>query len=306
MKMYDGFRQSMKNDEIFGPKIKYTGKLNENQKAMDIVPGFPINKKVKYDRNLMIKAVQNGMVILITYRGTTGKSKDKWRGGRERIIQPMNIGINKNTKNELIRAWHVDGYSVSQKSNVEKVWRLFNAENVKSMMFTGMFFRLPAKGYKMNDRVMTEKTIARADFNQIRRNQEKLIQAGKIESEEKTTINKPDSSVVNKIEILNTGTMLDLQDPWDNEYIKEMKKHPETVKISIMKTVFSNKFFAIVGALGEKNKTVKIYEAQKGNLQSKLLGSYKTIESFTGAEFKKFKKVNNMSEFDLFKFEKKI
>lgn len=298
MKLYDGFIQSMKKDEIFIPKKRWN--LNENQQVMDIVPGFPVNKRMKYDQKLMIKAIQNGMIILIQYRGTTGKSKDKWRGGRERVIQPMNLGVNKNTKNELLRAWHIDGYSVSQKKQVQKVWRLFNTENILSMTFVGTFFRLPAKGYKMNDRVMTEKTIARADFNQIRKNQEALIRAGKIEKEEEVQIGKKESSVTTKIQIKNTGTVLDLRNPWDNEIIKDSKKSPSEVKISILKTVFTNQYIAIVGAQGEKNKTVKVYEDKK------LLGSYKTVESFTGKEFNKFRAVKGVSEFDLFSFEKKL
>lgn len=299
MKMYEGFTQTTKKDINYIQKKRW-GKLNENKKVMDIVPGFPINKRVKYDRNKMIQAIKNGMVILILFRGTTGNSKDKWRGGRERVIYPMVLGVNKNTKNELVRGWHLEGYSVSQKKETKKVWRLFKTSGIKGMMFTGHFYRLPPKGYKMNDRVMTEKTIARADFSTIRRNQETLIKAGKIEKEEEVKVQAKVQGGTAKISIKNTGTMLNLRNPWNNEIIKDSKRNPEDVKITILKTVFSNDYIAVLGAMGEAGKTVKVYE------EKTLLGSYKTIESFTGKEFNKKTNVKNISEFDLFTFQKKL
>lgn len=293
--MKDGTTFNTKNDTEFIPKIRW--KLNEaNDEVLDIVPGFPMNKRIKYDRAKMVTAIKNGMVILLLYAG----DKDPWKGGRERIIYPMVLGVNRNTKNELIRGFHLEGFSVSQKKETKKVWRLFKASNVKAMMFIGHFYRLPPKGYKSNDRVMSERTIAKADFSTIRRNQEKLIKAGKIEQEEEVKISKKDSYVTTKIEIQNSGTMLDLQDPWSNEILKESKRKPKDVRLSFLKTIFTNEYIAVLGALGEKNKTVKVYEGKK------LLGSYKTIESFTGDELKKNKNIKGMTEFDLYTFVKKI
>lgn len=295
---YKGFverTESTKNDIKFIPKIRWNN-INENNKIMDIVPGFPVNEKMKYDRSKMVQAIQNGMVILISYKG----EKDSWKGGRERSIYPMVLGTNKNTKNELIRGFHLEGFSVSQKRETKKVWRLFKTVNIKYMMFTGHFYRLPPKGYKLNDRVMTENTISRADFNTIRRNQEALIKAGKIEQEENVKIQTQGQVTTSNISIKNTGTVLNLKNPWINETIASSKKIPKDVKISILKTVFSNEYIAIVGALGEVGRTVKVYE------EKKLLGSYKTIASFTGDVFNKYRQVNNVDEFDLYSFIKKI
>ncbi|MCK9415410.1 hypothetical protein M0Q97_01980 [Candidatus Dojkabacteria bacterium] len=295
---YKGFverTESTRNDIKFIPKVRWNN-INENNKIMDIVPGFPVNEKMKYDRNKMVQAIQNGMVILISYKG----EKDSWKGGRERSIYPMVLGTNKNTKNELIRGFHLEGFSVSQKRETKKVWRLFKTANIKYMMFTGHFYRLPPKGYKLNDRVMTENTISRADFNTIRRNQEALIKAGKIEQEENVKIQTQGQVTTSNISIKNTGTVLNLKNPWINETIASSKKIPKDVKISILKTVFSNEYIAIVGALGEVGRTVKVYE------EKKLLGSYKTIASFTGDVFNKYRQVNNVDEFDLYSFIKKI
>ena len=296
---YKGFverTEKTKDDTMYVPKVRYN-KLNENQQIMDIVPGFPVNTRIPYDRAKMVQAIQNGMVILLLYAG----DKDKWKGGRERVIYPMVLGINKNTKNELIRGWHLEGFSVSQKKETKKVWRLFKATNVKGMMFTGHFYRLPPKGYKMNDRVMTETTIARADFATIRRNQEALIKAGKIEKEEEVKIQSQAPGGTAKISIKNTGTKLDLKQPWNNEILKAAKKIPKDLKITILKTIFANNYIAVVNALGEEGKTVAVYDENK-----KLLGSYKTIKSFTGDQLKNIKNVQNITEFDLYTFEKKL
>ena len=294
MKMQEGFSTNTKDDIEFIPKFR----INEasSQPIQDIVPGFPVNKRMKYDRAKMIKAIKNGMVILILYAG----DQDRWRGGRERVIYPMVLGINRNTKNELLRGWHLEGYSVSQKAETKKVWRLFKTENIKTMIFTGHFYRLPPKGYKMNDRVMTERTIARADFNTIRRNQDSLIRAGKIENEEETNISQKTGAPV-KIQLKNTNTILDLMSPFNNSILAKAKKNKNNIKISILKTIFSNEYIAVVDALGEVGKTVKVYDENK-----KLLGSYKTVISYTGKDLQKNRKVNGMNEFPLYQFIKRF
>jgi len=235
-----------------------------------------------------------GLVILINYKG----DKDKWRGGRERTIQPLVLGINKNTKNMLVRGWHLEGWSVSQKKETKKVWRLFKTDNIMTMTFTGNFFRLPPKGYKMNDRLMTERTIIRADFNRIRMNQNKLLQAGKIQDEEETTLGSKSSTNVPKIEITNTNSKIDLKVPWENEILDQ--KQAVNTKISILRSIFGREYLAVVGALGTVGKTVKVYE------NDKLKGNYKTIKSFIGTDFNKNRNVEGQNIFDLYVFNKKI
>lgn len=283
--------------KVFGPKVNWIQRLNEDKKDIldpDIIPNFPINKPVKFDQTLMVKAIEYGLVILINYRG----DKDKWRGGRERNIQPLVLGINKNTRNMLVRGWHLEGWSVSQKKETKKVWRLFKTDNILSMTFTGNFFRLPPKGYKMNDRIMTEKTIIRADFNRIRMNQNKLLKGGKIQDEEETTLGKKTSTIVPKIEITNTNTQLDLKLPWENEIMN--KKQAANTKVSILRSIFGREYIAVVGALGTVGKTVKIYE------NDKLLGNYKTVRSFIGTDFNKNRVIDSQNIFDLYVFNKKL
>ena len=87
--MQEGFTLDTAKDIEFIPKFR----INEsnNNPIQDIVPGFPVNKRMKYNRSKMITAIKNGMVMLILYAGF----EDRWKGGRERIIYPMVLGINK-------------------------------------------------------------------------------------------------------------------------------------------------------------------------------------------------------------------
>jgi hypothetical protein len=272
------------------PKIEW-GKLNENKINPELIKDFPVNKPVKFNKSLMIKAIQNGMIILINYRG----DKDKWRGGRERVICPLVLGRNKNTGNMLVRGWHLDGWSVSEKRNTKKVWRLFKTVNIMSMMFTGDFFRMPPSGYKRNDRVMTEVTYVAADFNVVRRNQMTLVQKGLIEDEEERSIEKPG---IVSIEVKNTDTILSLDDIWANEYFN--KKNQQQLELTFVKS--------IVGVRGEKGNSVKLYEGKK------LLGAYKSVLSVPDKkssltfmnQMRKHKTVDNQKEFPLYTFVKKL
>jgi len=288
-----------KDIKIFGPKVNEAQQIDPN-----IIPNFPINKPVKYSEDLLKKAIKYGLVILMNYKG----DKDKWRGGRERTIQPMVLGQNKNTKNILVRGWHLEGWSVSQRAETKKVWRLFKTENIVSMTFTGNFFRLPPQGYKMNDRIMTERTLAKADFNEIRRNQNTLLKGGQIQAEEETTISKATGGVTS-IELSNSNSKLDLKNPYKNLLINKKNldqvrflSDPSTqsMKFSVMRSMFGGKYLVIVGAIGTIDRQVKVYDGKN------LIGNYKTIKSFLGSDLDKNKIVDNQNIFDLYVFNRKL
>jgi hypothetical protein len=283
-----GQKESLKNDTIY------------EAITMDIVPNFPVNKRIRYNRAKMIEAIKNGMIIQMVYRG----DKDKYRGGRPRVIYPMVLGVNKNTGNELVRGWHLEGYSVAVGKETERVWRLFKTSNILWMEFTGNFFRLPPKGYRMNDRIMTERTIQRADFNIIRRNQDRLVQAGKIEVEGKTRIEKQDKP--SRIRVKNTGEMIDLKNIYDCPLIK--KNQLNKLKISFLKATFKDEYIAVMGAIGAEGGTVQVYDGVK------LIGMFRTVKAVLGNELKKMKTVKfkdsgrnlEQDEFDVYQFIKKL
>lgn len=293
--------RNLREDKYIKPKNrKYNSRGNVINEAVDsnevLIPGFPVNKKVKFDQALMVRAIQNGLVLLINYAG----EKDSWKGGRERVIYPMVLGVNRNTGNMLIRGWHLTGWSVSKRRNVSKEWRLFKSDNIKSMTFTGDFYRLPPKGYKMNDRAMTERITKSADFNEISRNQDKLVNTGKIVNVEKQQVGDEKGPIVAKIDARNTDTIFDLSNPFENEYTKDYKpaNKMEDFKLTVMKSIHKNEYVAIVGAIGTKDRTVKLYDDKD------FIGNYKVKDTARGREIKSLRNVQGQKEFPLYTFNK--
>jgi hypothetical protein len=147
------------------------------------IANIPINEPIKYSDQTIIKAIKYGMIFLINYKG----EEDNHFAGHERAIYPMVLGRSSKGK-ILLRGWHLNGWSVSQKRHTEKIWRLFRADRILSMTFTGSFYRLPPAGYNMNDKGMRGGIIAKADFNVIRKNQQNLVKQNVLQSREEISL----------------------------------------------------------------------------------------------------------------------
>ena len=255
---------------------------------------IPINEPLKYSDDLIIKAIKYGLIFLINYKG----AEDKHFSGHERAIYPMVLG--RSTKGKtLLRSWHLNGYSVSQKRHIEKIWRLFRADRILSVTFTGSFYRLPPTGYNMDDKGMRGGIIAKADFNEIRRNQQKLVTANKIQNREEITLGDEDRKSVT-IRAKNTNSVLDMNKPLDNAFINNIKD-VSTAKISFLKSIYGDKYVAIINALGNPGNTVKILDEKGVNI-----GVFKVLDSITGQVFKSIKRIKGNALFDLYEFDKKI
>lgn len=254
----------------------------------------PINEPIKYDEKIMIKAIQYGMIFLINYKG----EQDNHFAGHERVIYPMVLGRSSKGK-ILIRGWHLNGWSVSQNRKIEKIWRLFRADRVLSMTFTGSFYRLPPAGYNMNDKGMRGGIIARADFNVIRKNQQNLVKQNVLQSREEVSLGTEDRKFVS-IKVKTTDTKLDLTKATENSYINNLK-NTENVRISFLKSIYGNQYVAILGAMGQPGNTVKII-TDKG----RTLGVFKVLDSTTGKILTSIKKVRGNNIYDLYIFDKKI
>jgi len=124
------------------------------------IANIPINEPIKYSDAVMIKAIKYGMMFLINYKG----EEDKHFSGHERVIYPMVLGRSTQGK-VLLRGWHLNGWSVSNKRHIDKIWRLFRADRILSMTFTGSFYRLAPIGYNMNDKGMRGGIIAKRHKN---------------------------------------------------------------------------------------------------------------------------------------------
>lgn len=253
----------------------------------------PINEPIKYDQDIIVKAIKYGMIFLINYKG----EKDKRFAGGERVIYPMVIGRSSKGK-VLIRGWHLNGWSVSNNRKIEKIWRLFRSDRILSMTFTGSFYRLPPMGYNMNDKGMRGGIIARADFNQIRKNQQNLVRQEAIRNKDEVNLSDPDRKFIS-IRVKNTDSKVDLNTPFENAYLLKVKN--VDFRISFMKSIYGNSYIAVLGALGEPGNTVKVLTETGKNL-----GVFKVLDSTSGNVLKSIKKVKGNSTYDLYLFDKKI
>jgi len=241
------------------------------------IGNIPINEPIKYSDAIMTKAIKYGMIFLLNYKG----EKDKHFAGHERVIYPMVLGRSSKGKT-LLRGWHLNGWSVSQKRHINKIWRLFRTDRILSMTFTGSFYRLPPSGYKADDKGMRGGIIAKADFNQIRRNQQNLVKQNKIQNREEVTMGD-DNRKFATIKIKETDTKIDLTKPLDNSYFGN-SKDLASVRISFCKSVYGTKYVAILGAMGQPGNTIKILNEKGDNL-----GVYKVLDSTTGNVLKNIK-----------------
>jgi hypothetical protein len=141
--------------------------------------------------------------------------------------------------------------------------------------------------------------IAKADFNEIRRNQQSLINQNKIQNREEVEMTSTDRKFA-VIRVKETDTKLDLLKPLENAYINNTKDMAG-LRVSFCKSIYGNKYVAILGALGQPGNTVKIL-TDKGNQ----LGVYKVLDSTTGQVLKNIKNVKGNSLYDLYIFDKKI
>ena len=258
------------------------------------IANIPINKPIKYSDDLMAKAIKYGMMFLINYKG----EEDKHFAGHERVIYPMVLGRSSKGKT-LLRGWHLNGWSVSQKRHINKIWRLFRTDRILSMTFTGSFYRLPPSGYNMNDKGMRGGIIARADFNEIRRNQQNLVSQNKIQNREEVTLGDEERKFAS-IRVKDTKSQLDLTKPMENAFINNVKD-TEGLRLSFLRSIYGNKYVAVLGALGQPGNTVKVFTDQGTQI-----GVFKVLDSITGQVLKSIKNVKGNTIYDLYLFDKKI
>jgi hypothetical protein len=263
-------------------------------KNVSDIAKIPINEPIKYSDEVMIKAIKYGMIFLINYKG----EEDTHFSGHERVIYPLVLGRSSKGKT-LLRAWHLNGWSLSNNRHISKIWRLFRTDRILSMTFTGSFYRLAPSGYNMYDKGMRGGIIARADFNEIRRNQQNLVNQNKIVNREEVSLGTADSKS-SSIIVKDTETQLDLIKAMENTYIKD-SKDMKTLRISFLKSIYGNKYIAVLGALGQPGNTVKV-KTDKGTD----LGNFKVLDSITGDVLKAIKNVKGNSLYDLYIFDKKV
>ena len=279
-------KYELKEDNAYVPRFQ----LKNAKEIADI----PINEPIKPTQEIRLKAIKYGMIFLINYKG----EKDKHFAGHERVIYFMVFG--KSTEGKLlIRGYHLNGFSVSGNRHVNKIWRMFRFDRILSLTFTGSFYRLPPIGYQSLDKGMRGGIIARADFNEIRRNQQALLKAQEIQNKEDINLDDEKRKFIT-IRAKSTDTKLDLNNALDNPYVNNMKDIAN-IRISFLKSIYGNKYVAVLGALGQKGNTVKILDEKGYNL-----GVFKVLDSISGEVLKKIKRVKGNSIFDVYIFDSKL
>lgn len=275
----------------------YVPRFVLKKKAHPLFAQYPPNKEFKYSRQFVETAIAYGMILSIQYRGETGKSNDKFVQGHARIIYPLVIGKSAEG-NILLRGYHLRGWSVSASGNMQKEWRMFRADRIMSMSFTGSFFRLPPEGYNENDKGMKGGIFAKADFEKIRANQKTLIQNNVIQNKKEVVFD--DKNKVSVVQIDKTDTVLDLARPFENPNLDEKDKN--YIRLSFLKSMTTNRRICIIGALGQRGNTVKLTE------RGKYLGTFKVLKTCMGTSLGKphLQNVEGATEYEAHIFIKKI
>jgi hypothetical protein len=258
------------------------------------IADLPVNEPIRPTQDIIIKAIKYGMIFLVSYKG----AKDSLPAGHERVIYPMVLGRS-SKGNLLLRVYHLNGWSVSTNRHIEKIWRMFRLDRVLSITFTGSFYRLPPAGYNMADKGMRGGIIARADFNEIRKNQDTLVKANKIQNKDDVTLSEEGRAFI-AVRIKSTDTKLNLMTPFENAYINNVKD-VKNIRISFLKSIYGNKYIALLGAMGKPGSTVKLLDEKGVNL-----GVFKCLDSISGETLKRIRNVKGNREFDVYVFDKKI
>ncbi len=267
------------NDEmVYTSYYNSINENNNNESNSIFVPRFSLkkfknpifskfqpNKEFKYSRDLILLAMEYGMILQVQYRG----DEDDFTQGRTRVIYPMCLGTSSKGK-PLLRVYHLKGWSFSKGGNTDKLWRMFRTDRIMSVSFTGSFFRLAPEDYNANDKGMRGGIIKSVDINSIRKKQQQLADEGSIQNKKDITIDKK----VTVIEVINTNSILDLRNPWENPNLEEDNK--KFIRMTFLKSQTDNTRIAILGALGEKGNIVKVYTSEK------FMGNFRVIKYTMG------------------------
>jgi len=276
---------------------QYVPRFSLKKQANPLFAAFPPNKEMKYDQELMLKAIGYGMILMIQYRGETGDSKDDFVQGHSRAIYPLVLGTSAKG-DPLLRGFHLRGWSVAHNGNIQKEWRMFRPDRILSMSFTGSFFRLPPLGYEEQDSGMKGGIIKAANFDEIRKNQKSLLTSNVIQNKKEVVFD--DKGKVVAIQIDNTNTKLDLKNPFENPNVKESDK--SQIRMTFLKSVATNQRIAVLGALGQKGNRVKLTS------RGKYLGIYTVLRNCMGDMLGKdnLQMIENASEYELWVYLKRL
>lgn len=274
-------------------------------KEADIFKDFPANVHLKYKKELLLKAMQWGMVIEITYKG----EEDDLFEGHDRVIYPMIYGKTKDKKEkdkkgkdgkiipgkiipggkELLMAYHLKGWSVSENANIEKVWRMFRCDRILDIVFTGAFYRLAPDGYNVTDKQMN--VIASADFTGIRNMQQSLLNQNRIDPIEHVILTK-----VKDIFVKDLNWNMKIFNPFEGNIIQ--KKDAKNIRVTFAKPVVGSGQHIVIVGISVNTNNIFTLKDQNG----KAIGTYKCIKWKMASNIEKEPPMREQVEFKAYMY----
>lgn len=247
-----------------------------------------VNKQYKYDARILEKAIRNGMVLLIRYRGDGEPAVQ----GRERVIQPMAYGISSKNKG-LIRAWHLRGWSLSAGGEMSREWRLFRTDRIKSMTFTGTIFTDPPPKFRTDggDKSM-KRVIYYARPPQIKTRMMRLKRANMVASYKDVIAQakKHEDMPPLTLKVEDTRESLDLTEPWNTEYVNR----DEAFVISFMEPVNGGELIAVFGSGGGEGREVVLTDGIMN------IGNYIAVDTLDNNSIDSAGNINGQTDFRLY------
>jgi len=277
------------------PTYVISNMLNEDGSTMvprfrlkntDIFDDFPSNTDMKFNPELIKLAITYGMILQIDYKGEA----DDTPGGHTRTIYPMVFGYGKEQQ-PLIRGFHLNGWSSSQGGELDKTWRMFRGDRIEKMVFTGAFYRLAPDGYNPDGDKGIQRIVKQADFDEIRRNQTKLINTQQIDVLDRVVLNK-----VRTIEAEDMKFTLKLSNPFAGDVIP--KKDAKNIRLTIAKPLTGHgPYIVVIGTSIGRNNTFKL------KLNGHDSGSFRVVKWMMADKLSQGA-VDNQQEFKAYMFKR--
>jgi len=252
-------------------------------KQSEIFPDIPTNTNLKPTEDIILKAIQWGMILEIDYKG----EEDDSFSGHNRAIYPMVYGFSQQGK-PLIRGFHLNGWSVSEGGKTEKVWRMFRFDRILNIVFSGAFFRIAPEGYNALDKGIYDR-VAMADLDDIRNLQQRLVN--------KSLVDTIDNLNLKGVKEVNAKDML-FSVQLDNLYQGGVlqKKDAKNIRICVCKPLNpKSEWIFLVGVHIKKGQVFKLktdkkftgtYTAFANYMLNELETRFKSAELYKQKEFK--------------------
>lgn len=258
-------------------------------KNSEIFPEFPSNTPLKFSQELIIKAIEYGMIIQIDYKGDA----DGNQAGHQRTIYPMVFGRSKQGK-YVLRGYHLNGWSVSQGGPVEQEWRMFRCDRILNITFSGAFYRLAPEGYNSTGDKGITRIIKQANFETIRAKQGELLGQQKVDTLERTVLNK-----IKSVEVKDLKYVLKTISPWQGNVIP--KKDAKNIRMTFAKPLMgTGQYICIIGTSIGRNNIFKL------KVDGKEVGSYKSVKWMMGDRLAAQEPIEQQVEFKTYMFLKAI